>query len=47
MTVPALQPLTILGLILVTGYFSGKAANILRLPRISGYIVAGLLFSLR
>nr|WP_320114946.1 cation:proton antiporter [uncultured Desulfuromonas sp.] len=45
MTVPALQPLTILGLILVTGYFSGKAANILRLPRISGYIVAGLLFS--
>jgi Kef-type K+ transport system membrane component KefB len=45
MIFPALQPLTILGLILVTGYFSGKAANLLRLPRISGYIVAGLLFS--
>jgi len=45
MLFPALQPLTILGLILVTGYFSGKAANRLRLPRISGYIVAGLLFS--
>nr|WP_320048935.1 cation:proton antiporter [uncultured Desulfuromonas sp.] len=45
MTFPSLQPLTILGLILVTGYFSGKAANFLRLPRISGYIIAGLLFS--
>jgi Kef-type K+ transport system membrane component KefB len=39
------QPLFIIGLILVFGYFAGKAANFLHLPRISGYIVIGLLFS--
>jgi len=45
MSLPILQPLFILGLILVTGYFAGRAANFLRLPRISGYIVTGLVFS--
>lgn len=45
MTIFTSQPLSILGLILVVGYFAGRAANFLRLPRISGYIVTGLLFS--
>lgn len=45
MTFSILQPLFILGLVLVAGYFSSRAANFLRLPRISGYIVTGLLFS--
>jgi Kef-type K+ transport system membrane component KefB len=38
-------PILTLGLILVSGYFSGKAANFFRLPRISGYIVTGFAFS--
>lgn len=41
----AAQPLFILGLILVAGYFAGRGANFLRLPRISGYIVTGMFFS--
>lgn len=45
MSLPIFQPLFILGLVLVTGYFAGRAANFLRLPRISGYIVTGLLLS--
>ena len=45
MALPIFQPLFILGLILVTGYFAGRAANFIRLPRISGYIVTGLVFS--
>ncbi len=45
MALPIFQPLFILGLILVTGYFAGRAANFLCLPRISGYIVNGLVFS--
>ena len=38
-------PILTLGLILVAGYFTGRAANFFRLPRISGYIVAGFAFS--
>ena len=38
-------PILTLGLILVAGYFAGRAANFFRLPRISGYIVAGFAFS--
>ncbi|MFO7605112.1 MAG: cation:proton antiporter [Desulfurivibrionaceae bacterium] len=34
-----------LGLILIVGYFSGRIAAFFRIPQISGYIVAGLLFS--
>ncbi len=34
-----------LGLILVIGYFSGNIANLLRLPRVSGYITAGIIMS--
>ncbi|MBU0481097.1 MAG: cation:proton antiporter [Proteobacteria bacterium] len=45
MTLSAFHPLFILGFILVAGYFAGKGANLLRLPRISGYIVSGLVFS--
>ena len=45
MNLPIFQPLFILGLILVSGYFAGRAANFIRLPRISGYIVTGLVFS--
>lgn len=40
-----LQPLFILGLILFAGYFAGRAAHFLHLPRISGYIVVGLVLS--
>ncbi|MBW2187093.1 MAG: cation:proton antiporter [Deltaproteobacteria bacterium] len=45
MSLPTFQPLFILGLILVTGYFAGRVANFLHLPRISGYIVTGLVLS--
>ena len=38
-------PILTLGLILVSGYFAGRAANFFRLPRISGYIVTGFAFS--
>ncbi len=33
------------GLILLTGYLLGSVANLLKLPRVSGYIVAGILMS--
>jgi len=39
------QPVFTLGLILFTGYFAGRAANYLGLPRISGYIFFGLCLS--
>jgi len=39
------QPLFLLGLVLVVGFFAGKAANLLHLPKISGYIIIGLLLS--
>lgn len=40
-----LHPLAIIGLILVAGYVAGRAANYFLLPQISGYILAGLVFS--
>ncbi|PLX50474.1 MAG: sodium:proton antiporter [Desulfobulbaceae bacterium] len=39
------NPLFILGLILILGFFAGQVANFLKLPRISGYIMTGLLLS--
>ncbi len=39
------HPLFILGLILTMGYIAGRIAHFLGLPRISGYIGAGLVFS--
>jgi Kef-type K+ transport system membrane component KefB len=39
------SPLFALGLILVVGYFAGRLAGFFRIPQISGYIAAGLLFS--
>jgi len=42
---PIFQPVFILGLFLFVGYFAGRTANFLRLPRISGYIFTGLAFS--
>ena len=40
-----MHPLLILGLLLVVGYVAGIAANALRLPRVTGYIAAGLALS--
>ncbi|RKZ01578.1 MAG: hypothetical protein DRQ10_01850 [Candidatus Hydrothermota bacterium] len=34
-----------IGLILLVGYYSGRLANMFRLPRVSGYIIAGMLLS--
>ena len=34
-----------IGLVLIVGYYSGKLANKLHLPRVSGYILAGMLMS--
>jgi len=45
MAISIFQPLFILGLVLVAGYFAGRAANFIHMPRISGYIVTGLVFS--
>lgn len=39
------HPLLALGIILTAGYCGGKAANLLRLPQVTGYIVAGLCLS--
>ncbi len=39
------NPLFILGLILLLGFFAGQVAHFLKLPRISGYIMTGLLLS--
>jgi len=40
-----LGPLFEIGLILVIGYLFGNIANFFKLPRVSGYIVAGVLMS--
>jgi len=40
-----LHPLLAVGLLLILGYLGGRAANVLKLPRVSGYLVAGMLFS--
>jgi Kef-type K+ transport system membrane component KefB len=39
------SPLLYLGVLLLAGYAGGSAARALNLPRLSGYIVAGMLFS--
>ncbi len=40
-----LGPVFYIGLVLIIGYYSGKLANRLHLPRVSGYILAGMLMS--
>lgn len=39
------HPLLGIGLLLVLGYWGGRAANAVKLPRVSGYLVAGMLLS--
>ena len=39
------HPLLGVGLLLILGYLGGRAANALQLPRVSGYLMAGMLFS--
>ncbi len=39
------HPLLTLGILLIGGYLAGRAANFFRLPRVSGYIIAGLILS--
>ena len=39
------QPLIAVGLLLIIGWWGGRAANALNLPRVSGYLVAGILVS--
>jgi len=39
------HPLFYLGILILTGYAGGRAAHALNLPRISGYIAAGMLLS--
>jgi NhaP-type Na+/H+ or K+/H+ antiporter len=43
--VKSLGPLFEIGLILVVGYLFGNIANFFKLPRVSGYIVAGIFMS--
>lgn len=38
-------PLEALGILFILGYFGGRLANRLRFPRVSGYIIAGILLS--
>lgn len=40
-----IQSLEALGLILICGYFGGRLAHWFKLPRVTGYIVAGILLS--
>lgn len=39
------QPLVAVGLLLLLGWWGGRTANALQLPRVSGYLVAGMLVS--
>jgi Kef-type K+ transport system membrane component KefB len=39
------NPLLAVGLLLIFGYWGGRAANALQLPRVSGYLIAGVLLS--
>ncbi|MFP3869199.1 MAG: cation:proton antiporter [Desulfobacteraceae bacterium] len=39
------HPLLAVGLLLMLGWWGGRAANAIKLPRISGYLVAGMLLS--
>jgi NhaP-type Na+/H+ or K+/H+ antiporter len=40
-----IQSLEALGILLICGYFGGQVANWLKLPRVTGYIIAGMLLS--
>lgn len=35
----------ILGIILIAGFLAGKAANLLKLPKVTGYIIAGVILA--
>ena len=39
------QPLIAVGVLLILGWWGGRAANALNLPRVTGYLVAGMLVS--
>ena len=39
------NPLLGVGLLLIAGYWGGRAANALKLPRVTGYLVAGMVLS--
>ena len=39
------HPLLAVGLLLILGYWGGRAANAVKLPRVSGYVVVGMLLS--
>jgi Kef-type K+ transport system membrane component KefB len=39
------HPLLAVGILLILGYWGGRAANAVKLPRISGYVVVGMLLS--
>lgn len=39
------NPLLGIGILLIAGYFGGRAANAVKLPRVSGYLIAGMLLS--
>jgi Kef-type K+ transport system membrane component KefB len=39
------HPLLAVGLLLILGYWGGRVANAVKLPRISGYVVVGVLLS--
>jgi Kef-type K+ transport system membrane component KefB len=38
-------PLLAVGLLLIIGYWGGRAANLIKLPRVSGYLAIGILLS--
>ena len=38
-------PLLAVGLLLILGYWGGRAANLIKLPRVSGYLAIGILLS--
>jgi len=40
-----IQSLSALGILFICGYFGGRLANCLKLPRVTGYIIAGILLS--
>ncbi|HDH99011.1 MAG TPA: sodium:proton antiporter [Deltaproteobacteria bacterium] len=39
------HPILAVGLLLILGYWGGRAANAVKLPRVSGYVVVGMLLS--
>ncbi len=42
---PAINLLEVLGILFICGYFGGRFANWLKFPRVTGYVVAGILLS--